>query len=206
MEAKDRVLMVQLPEPCDENSAAYKAGFEDIAAIGQERVRRVIARVRDEADLASPAPDDLGFKSFLLTPSNFKPWRGDGIETGEQLAEQMQMFVKSEKDGADTEAMLYELLLKFGQELTTAIEVLEYPLTPDHSVAGGEGSKTRVFAIHDRKMLFVLDGFEESMIDPILAIKPPEIIALDSVFADSDELKTNLDLQCRDAGIKFTCV
>jgi adenine-specific DNA-methyltransferase len=33
-----------------------------------------------------------------------------------------------------------------------------------------------------------------------------EIVAIDGVFNDSDMLKTNLDLQCRDAGIRFTCL
>ncbi|MEK6749955.1 MAG: hypothetical protein AABY83_12240 [Pseudomonadota bacterium] len=49
--------------------------------------------MKDKADLAFPIPGYLGFKSFLLTPSNFKQWRGDGVETPEQLADQMQMFV-----------------------------------------------------------------------------------------------------------------
>ena len=105
----------------------------------------------------------------------------------------MQMFAKSEKEGAAVEDMLYELLLKFGQELTTPVETLE--------VADGQ-----VFAIHDRKMVFVLASFTEAMTVPLVAIKPREIIAIDGVFKDSDMLKTNLDLQCRDAGIRFTCL
>lgn len=88
------------------------------------------------------------------------------------------MFAKSEKKGATVEDMLYELL-KFGQELTTHIESLE--------VAGG-----KVFAIHDRKMLFVLESFTEAMIVPLVEMKPREIIAIDGVFNDSDMLKTNL--------------
>ncbi len=136
---------------------------------------------------------DIGFKSFRLAPSNFKQWRGDGIDTPEQLAEQMQMFAKSEKEGAQVEDILCELLLKFGQELTAPVETLD--------VAGG-----RVFAIHQRKMLFVLEPFAEAMIQPLVDMKPREIIAIDGVFHDSDTLKTNLDLQCRDAGIKFTCL
>jgi len=141
----------------------------------------------------STEPKDIGFKSFLLAPSNFKQWRGDGIDTPEQLAEQMQMFAKSEKEGAQVEDMLYELLLRFGQELTTPIEPLE--------VGGG-----KVFAIHGRKMLFVLESFTEAMILPLVEMKPREIIAIDGVFNDTDMLKTNLDLQCRDAGIRFTCL
>lgn len=188
-----RVVAVQLPEPCDEKSAAFKAGYPTIAALSRDRITRVIRQIGEAADLASPIADDLGFKSFLLTPSNFKQWRGDGIDTPEQLAEQMQMFAKAEKEGAAIEDMLYELLLKFGQELTTPIESLE--------VAGGQ-----VFAIHDRKMLFVLESFTEAMVVPLVEMKPREIIAIDGVFNDSDMLKTNLDLQCRDAGIRFTCL
>lgn len=188
-----RVLAVQLPEPCEENSAAFKAGYQTIAALSRERIRRVVEQLRANADLASPLPETLGFKSFLLTPSNFKQWRGDGIDTPEQLAEQMLMFAKSEKEGAAVEHMLYELLLKFSQELTTPVETLD--------IAGG-----KVYAINGRKMLFVLASFTDAMIQPLVDMKPREIIALDGVFLDSDSLKSNLDLQCRDAGIKFTCL
>ncbi|AFL76147.1 adenine specific DNA methylase Mod [Thiocystis violascens DSM 198] len=188
-----RVLAVQLPEPCDEKSAAFKAGYSTIAALSRERIRRVIERLNAEADLLNPIASDLGFKSFRLTPSNFKQWRGDDIDTPEQLAEQIELFTKSEKDDAQVENMLYELLLKFGQELTTRIETLKIE-------DGG------VFAIHQRQMLFILDGFSAAMNQPLMDLKPREIIAIDSVFQDSDTLKTNLDLQCRDAGIKFTCL
>ena len=35
-----RFIMVQLPEPCDEKSEAYKAGYKNICEIGKERIRR----------------------------------------------------------------------------------------------------------------------------------------------------------------------
>lgn len=184
---KCRFITVQLPEPTD------RGDFKTVAGVGRARIRRVVEGIRSQADLVSDAPEGLGFKSFLLTPSNFKQWRGDGIDTPEQLAEQMQMFAKSEKEGARVEDMLYELLLKFGQELTTPVETL--------AIAAG-----RVFAIHGRQMLFVVDTFAEAMIQPLVDLKPREIVAIDGVFHDSDTLKTNLDLQCRDAGIKFTCL
>jgi adenine-specific DNA-methyltransferase len=183
--------LIQLPEPVD-TEVAKEAGFDSIADISRERFKRRVVMTEKASDLASPSEGN-GMKSFVLSPSNFKQWRGDGIDTPEQLAEQMQMFAKSEKEGAQVEDMLFELLLKFGQELTTPVETLE--------VAGG-----KVFTIHDRKMLFVLEGFAEAMIQPLVDLKPREIIAIDGVFHDSDTLKTNLDLQCRDAGIKFTCL
>ena len=188
-----RLVLIQLPEPTAVDSAAANAGFETIADLSRERFRRVIQAVNESSDLVTKATENLGFKSYQLAPSNFKQWRGDGIGTPEQLADQIQMFAKSEKQGAALEDMLYELLLKFGQELTTSIEPLD--------VAGG-----KVFAIHDRSMLFVLESFTEAMIVPLVDMKPREIIAVDGVFNDSDMLKTNLDLQCRDAGIRFTCL
>ena len=184
-----RCIVVQLPEPLEGGSAALSS----IADIARMRVGKAIANLASKADLATTARADLGFKSFVLAPSNFKQWRGDEIDTPEQLAEQIQLFAKSEKAGACVEDMLYELLLKFGQDLTTPVETVE--------VAGG-----RVFAIHARTMLFVLDPFSDAMILPLVALKPREIVAIDGVFNDSDMLKTNLDLQCRDAGIRFTCL
>lgn len=188
-----RLVLIQLPEPTAVDSAAASAGFETIADFSRERFRRVIEAVQKSSDLVTQAPVNLGFKSYRLAPSNFKQWRGDGIDTAEQLAEQMQMFAKTEKEGAAVEDMLYELLLKFGQELTTPIETLE--------VVGG-----KVFAIHGRQMLFVLESFTQEMIVPLVEMKPREIITIDGVFNDSDMLKSNLDLQCRDADIRFTCV
>ena len=192
-----KFICVQIPEAIKDDSEtgrnALGMGYETISDLCRDRIHRVIQQVKKESDLANPAAEKLGFKSFILTPSNFKQWRGDGIDTSEQLAEQMQMFAKSEKEGATVEDMLYELLLKFGQELATPVEPLE--------VAGG-----KVFAIHDRKMLFVLESFTEAMIVPLVEMKSREIIAIDGVFNDSDMLKTNLDLQCRDAGIRFTCL
>lgn len=188
-----RFIAVQLPEPIEpdteagQNAAAI--GCKTIADLAKLRIERSLTAVYGE----TPIPAEEGVKYFRLAESNFKQWRGDGIDTPEQLAEQMQMFAKSEKEGAQIEDMLYELMLKFGQELTTPIEMLEVP--------GG-----KVFAIHDRKMLFVLDTFTETMIQPLVDLKPREIIAIDGAFKDSDTLKTNLDLQCRDSAIKFICL
>jgi adenine-specific DNA-methyltransferase len=186
-------ICVQLPEPIDVNSPLGLAGFSSIASLGRTRIARVIEWMSSSADLASPAISEQGFKSFVLAPSNFKQWRGDGVDTVEQLSEQIRLFAKSEKQGAQVEDVLYELLLKFGQDLATPVKSLD--------VAGSP-----VFAIDGGKMLFVLQSFAEEMIQPLVDLKPRELIAIDGVFNDSDMLKTNLVLQCRDAGIRFTCI
>ena len=43
-----RYILVQLPEVCDENSEAYKAGYKNICEIGKERIRRAGAKIMQE--------------------------------------------------------------------------------------------------------------------------------------------------------------
>jgi len=43
-----KFIMVQLPEPCDEASEAYKAGYKNICEIGKERIRRAGEKLLQE--------------------------------------------------------------------------------------------------------------------------------------------------------------
>jgi adenine-specific DNA-methyltransferase len=46
-----KFILLQMPEPCDENSEAFKAGYKTIADIAKERIRRVIQKLT-----SPPAP------------------------------------------------------------------------------------------------------------------------------------------------------
>lgn len=64
-----RFIMVQLPEPCDEASDGFKAGFGNIAEIGRERIRRAGRQIA--ARLEAEAPEsgisvDIGFKVYRI--------------------------------------------------------------------------------------------------------------------------------------------
>lgn len=43
-----KFIMVQLPEPCDQRSEAYKSGFKNICEIGKERIRRAGDKIQRE--------------------------------------------------------------------------------------------------------------------------------------------------------------
>ena len=45
-----KFIMVQLPEKCDENSEAFKAGYKNICEIGKERIRRAGKKIKEEND------------------------------------------------------------------------------------------------------------------------------------------------------------
>ena len=67
-------IMVQLPQMCDKKSEAFQAGYQTIAEISKERIRRAGRKIQEEH------PDyqgDLGFKVFKLDSTNIKPWEAD---------------------------------------------------------------------------------------------------------------------------------
>ncbi len=187
-----KFIMVQLPEKCDEKSEAFKAGYKTIAEIGKERIRRVIRKIKDSENGKLPiakTKQDLGFKVFKLQVSNFKIWRGDNIKNGKQLEKHMQLHLDSIKKDATKENMLFELLLKSGRNLNSAIE-----------------NANDYYRINDGEMIIALSRIDEKIVDTILEDKPQVFITLDRLFKNNDQLKTNTLLQMKDASIEFKAV
>ncbi|MDA9584832.1 site-specific DNA-methyltransferase [Flavobacteriaceae bacterium] len=110
-----KFIMVQLPEFTDVKSEAFKQGYKTIAEIGKERIRRVIKKNKETIfsnDL------DLGLKVFKLDSSNIKSWDGNP----ENLNESLFDAVGNIKTDRTEEDVLYEILLKYGLDLTLPIE------------------------------------------------------------------------------------
>jgi adenine-specific DNA-methyltransferase len=114
---KRRFIQVQLPEPTDEKSEAFKSGYKTVTEIGKERIRRAGKKIKEENPLLS-GNLDIGFKVFKLDSSNIKGWDGlpDNLENS--LFES-QDNIKSDRKEED---VLYEILLKYGLDLTLPIE------------------------------------------------------------------------------------
>ena len=112
-----KFIMVQLPEPTDKKSEAYKAGYKNICEIGKERIRRAGKKIKVEA--GDKAADlDIGFKVFKLDSSNLQKWNpqpDDLVMTLQQAADNF-LPDRTEQD------VLYEIMLKMGLELTCQIE------------------------------------------------------------------------------------
>lgn len=197
-----KFIMVQLPELCDENSEAFKAGYKTIADISRERIRRVIKKIEAEQSetkrkKASELPlttDDvslstnLGFKSFKLSPSNFKIWRGGEINE-ENLVEQLDAFTNPVRESSEQVNILYELILKAGYLLTDKVEKTEN----FYSINGGE-------------LIIAIESMDQETVEKMIAEQPQKIITLDHLFKGNDQLKTNTALQMRDAGVEFKTI
>ena len=188
-----KFIMVQLPEKCDENSEAYKAGYETIAEIGKERIRRVIKKIKADKQTkldvdGNAGKQDLGFKVFKLQQSNFKIWRSD-VKTEEELYTQLTLHTDPVDENAKIENILYELLLKSGVPLTARIE-----------------EKDGYYLVNENEIALILKKIDESIIKAVISEKPKKFITLDRLFKNNDQLKTNTALQMKDVGIEFKAV
>jgi adenine-specific DNA-methyltransferase len=187
-----KFLMVQLPEPCNENVGACKTGHKTISDISKERIRRVIKKINSERTTNNdpqmnlpgfkeePPELDLGFKVFKLDRSNFKIWDGSNPSASEdEIAKQLTMHVDHVLQSASQEDILYELLLKSG-------------FMPTEKVAKIEMAGKTVFSIADGALLICLeDKITRELIDDVAKAEPMQFICLDRGFSGNDQLKAN---------------
>ena len=118
-----RFICVQLPEETDEKSEARKAGFNTIAEIAKERIRRAGRQISD--GLQDGTGIDTGFKVFKLVESGFKQWRQPGQADTEALQRELSLNIDSVLSDTPSENLLYELMLRMGLKLTCKVSFSE---------------------------------------------------------------------------------
>ena len=175
-------IMVQLPEPTD------KPDYPTIAEIGKERIRRAGEKIL--ADKGGIINLDVGFKVFKLDSTNIKPW-DVAFDTLEQ---DILTYADSIKSDRNAEDVLYEILLKYGLDLSL-------PITT-HTLAG----KT-VYSIGGVLVVCLDHAITLETVEAIAKLKAewqPEtamrVVFRDSGFAD-DVVKVNAVQILKQAGI-----
>ncbi|WP_314366258.1 site-specific DNA-methyltransferase [Neisseria cinerea] len=186
-----RYICVQLPEETDEKSEARKAGFDTIAEIAKERIRRASRQISD--GLQDGSEIDTGFKVFKLAESGFKQWRQPGQADTEALQRELSLNIDSVLSETSSENLLYELMLRMGLKLTCKVSFSDDVYFVEDEDTGG------LYA-------FLLERVDQDLIDAVLANHPVKVAALDRLFEGDDALKSNTVLQMKDAGVMFECV
>lgn len=186
-----RFICVQLPEETDEKSEARKAGFDTIAEIAKERIRRAGRQISD--GLQDGSETDTGFKVFKLAESGFKQWRQPEQADTEALQRELSLNIDSVLSETSSENLLYELMLRMGLKLTCKVSFSEDVYFVEDEDTGG------LYA-------FLLKRVDQGLIDAVLAKHPVKVEALDRLFEGDDALKSNTVLQMKDAGVMFECV
>lgn len=187
-----KFIMVQLPEETDTKSEAFKAGYKTISDIGRERIRRAGEKIKeDNKDKEGIEGLDIGFKSFKLDSSNIKEWNPEYENEEFDFESLVNNFVKDRSE----EDILYEIILKYGIDLTTPTE--------EHSVDG----KT-IYDIGFGSLYICLDkDIDEKIIEKIVdlnkesGMERARVVFRDTGFKN-DEIKLNAKLTLENNGVE----
>lgn len=186
-----KFILVQLPEPTG------RTDFPVIAEITKERVRRVIRRIEQERvgqlELSAGAPAvDLGFKVFKLAASNFSVWDPAlAPAQPDQLAAQWQLTADNVRADVQEQALLYELMLKCGLPLSSAVETVDAAGCAVHRLDEG------------RLVICLAREVTPEALRAMIALQPQSVLCLDIGFKGNDALKVNAQLECQSHGIQF---
>ena len=173
-------IMVQLPEPTPEKSVARRAGFETVADIGKERIRRFCQKSEETTS------EEPGFRVFKLTASNYQSEAELKTDDLQIYASELETTLDPLRGEWQVEDVLYEVILKEG-----------YPL--DSTIVQVEGlAENTAFRITgpDKPFYVCLDDeLAEADIERLDLSKETVFICRD--VALDDTLAANLTLQCR---------
>ena len=166
-----KFIMVQLQEPCDEKSEAFKAGYKNICEIGKERIRRAGEKIKSESPLTTQNLD-VGFRVFKLDDTNMK----DVYYSAEQYSQQMLADLESNiKDDRTDLDLLFGCLIDWGLPLSMPYKSEKIDGCTVHTYNDGD-----LIACFD-------ENIPESVIKEIAKRKPLRAVFRDSGFASSPE-------------------
>lgn len=196
-----KFIMVQLPELLS-NQQAVADGYKTICEIARERIRRAGKKILEEQNakndglFAEEAPKlDVGFKVFKLDSSNVNAWDSNP----ENLEAALNNSLFNIKEDRTEDDLLYEILIKYGIELTEKIN--------RHTIAGKTvyemGAGTLIVCLADNITTDVAEGIGKLWNE----VRPEDenvkcrMVFKDSGFNGSDEMKTNTMLILKQHGI-----
>ena len=173
-----KFIMVQLPEKCDEQSEAYKAGYKNICEIGKERIRRAGAKIKDENGLTAQNLD-IGFRVLKLDSSNMQDVYYNPAAVSQTLLDATIDNIKPDRTPLD---LLFQVMLELGVPLSAKIE---------ENVVNGK----TYYAVNGNDIIACFDDdIDEEVItaiakqQPLYAVFKDQSFASDSVAINNEQL------------------
>lgn len=162
-----KYIMIQIPEPCNPKSEAYKAGYSTISDIAKERIKRSSKKIhKDNPD----ARFDDGFRVFKLDSTNMNDVYYAAGDYTQDILLNMESNIKSDRTDLD---LLFGCLLEWG-----------LPLSLPYTSETIEGYTVHNY--NDGDLIACFDeNVPESVIKNIARRQPLRAVFRDSSFADS---------------------
>lgn len=162
-------IMVQLPEQCEEESDAYKDGYNSICDIGKERIKRAGNSIR-EANPSETQDLDIGFRVLKLDDSNMNDVYYSSAEYSQNLLSVLESNVKIDRNDLD---LLFGCLLEWGLLLSLPYSSEQIDGCTVHNYNNGD-----LIACFD-------ENVPDSVIKEIAKRRPLRAVFRDSSFANS---------------------
>ena len=162
-----KFIMIQLPEPCDEKSEAYKAGYSNICEIGKERIRRAAKKIAEEHP---DAKFDGGFRVLKLDDTNMKDVYYAPADYQQNLLDQLESNIKEDRTDLD---LLFGCLLEWGLPLSLPYQSEDIEGCTVHNYNDGD-----LIACFD-------ENIPDSVMKTIAKRQPLRAVFRDSSFAGS---------------------
>jgi adenine-specific DNA-methyltransferase len=163
--------MIQLPEQVDPGSAADKAGFQAIADIGKERIRRSGNKII-EGECLDEWSKDIGFRTLKIDTSNMADvyYAPDALDK-----DNIDLFVDNIKPDRTAEDLLFQVMLDWGVDLAL-------PITKQ-TIQDKE-----VFFVDDNALAACFDAhgnIDEDFVKELAKSQPLRAVFRDAGFKDS---------------------
>ncbi|OPX93697.1 MAG: putative methyltransferase [Pelotomaculum sp. PtaB.Bin104] len=168
---KRKFIMVQVAEPCDESSEAYKEGYKNICEIGKERIRRAGKKIKeDNKDKEGIENLDIGFRVLKLDSSNMKDVYYTPGEYA-QLNFDIEGFMDNIKPDRSDEDLLFQVMLDLGIPLSAKIR-----------------QDGKMFYVNDNYLIACFDRIDTTLITEIAKKKPYYAVFRDSSFINDSAM------------------
>lgn len=175
---KRKFIMVQLQEPCAENSEAFKAGYENICEIGKERIRRAGEKIKSENTTAAQTLD-VGFRVLKLDETNMNDVYYSPEDYNQGKLKGLESNIKEGRSDLD---LLFGCLLEWGLPLSMPYKSEEIDGCTVHNYNDGD-----LIACFDKNI-------PESVVKAIAKRKALRAVFRDSGFASSPEKINMLEI------------
>ncbi|HEM3617934.1 TPA: site-specific DNA-methyltransferase [Streptococcus suis] len=181
-----KFIVVQLPEQTDNED------FKNICEIGKERIRRAGEKIKEEnKEKENIEKLDIGFKVLKLDTSNIRKWQPDY----DNLEQSLFDYVYNYMEGRTELDVVYEIMLKYGLDLT-------YPVN-EFTVA-----QKKVYSIGFGMLMICLDNeitteVAKGILEKVKELAPEStrVVFKDNGFK-TDSNKTNIKEILKAGGIE----
>jgi adenine-specific DNA-methyltransferase len=179
-----KFILVQLPEECDKETLAYKAGHTTISEVSKERIRRAGKKIKEENPEASNL--DIGFRVLKIDSSNMNEvhYTPDSVSK-DDLFNQVE-HIKTDRSSED---LLFQVMLDWGVDLSLPIRKETIEGKEVYFVNDDDQAPCDLVACFDK-------GIDEALIKVLAAKKPLRVVFRDDGFGsgnDSDSVKINVE-------------